>query len=122
VLDLTVKGAAELVATLAIAAAAVADLEAGFTAAADIINHASTAGAPRRTGRLAGAMTMKYDGRNSATLTNPLVYAVPIHWGRPAHSIEANPYVVRAATTTEHMWNRAIEDDAQRKLDEVHGA
>lgn len=121
-LELSVRGAAELTATLALAAAAVADLEAGFTAAASVIEHAQSGTAPRRTGRLAGAMTMRYDGRNSATLTNALVYAVPIHWGRPAHSIEANPYVVRAATQTEHLWNRAIEDDAQRALDRVHGA
>ena len=121
-LELNVRGAAELIGTLAIAAAAVADLEAGFSAAAQIIEHAQAAGAPRRTGRLAGAMSMRYTNRNEATLTNPLVYAVPIHWGRPAHNIEANPYVVRAADRTEHMWNKAIEDDAQRQLDKVHGA
>jgi hypothetical protein len=121
-LELSVRGAAELIATLAVAAAAIDDLAEGFEAATRIIDHAQSAGAPRRTGRLAGAMTHRYEGRNSAMLTNPLVYAVPIHWGRPAHSIEANPYVVRAADRTEHMWNKAIEDDAQRTLDAVHGA
>ena len=121
-LELNVRGGAELIATLATAATAIGDLAEGFTAAARIIDHAQSAGAPRRTGRLAGAMRTAYDGRNSATLTNPLVYAVPIHWGRPAHSIEANPYAVRAADRTEPMWTKAIEDDAQRTLDRVHGA
>ena len=121
-LELNLKGAAELASTLAIAAAAFEDLQEGFTAAAEIIQRAQSSAAPRRTGRLAGGMQLRYEGRNSAMLTNPLVYAVPIHWGRRAHNIEANPYVIRAADRTETAWNRAIEDDAQRTLNGVRGA
>jgi hypothetical protein len=122
VFNLRVVGGDALAASLAVAARDLADMNEGFTRAAQIINGAQRSSAPRRTGRLAGAMTIHYEGSNSAMLTNPLVYAVPIHWGRPAHHIAANPYVMRAADRTEHMWTGALEEDAQRILNGVHGA
>ena len=121
-IDYKVIGAAALAASLAKAARDIANLEAGFTAAADVIEGAQRAGAPRRTGRLAGAMRTTYDGPNLASLTNPLVYAVPIHWGRPAHHIEANPYVIRAARNSEPQWTAAAEKAAQQVCNEVKGA
>lgn len=119
---ITVKGAKALADSLAVAAKDVANLEGGFSDAGDVIDSAQRSAAPRRTGRLAGAMRTTYDGANVTTLTNPLVYAVPIHWGRPAHHIEANPWAMRAANASEARWTAAIERDAQKTLDGVHGA
>jgi hypothetical protein len=119
---LRVVGAGRLADTLAKAARDVADLSAGFTEAGRIASTAGASTAPRRTGRLAGAVRSTPDGRNATMITAPVVYAVPIHWGSPAHHIERNPFLMRGADRSEHQWMAAIEADAQRVCDQVEGA
>jgi mannose/cellobiose epimerase-like protein (N-acyl-D-glucosamine 2-epimerase family) len=120
-LELKVQGSARLKSTLEKAARDIADMSDGFAEAGRIIDAAGTSGAPRRTGRLASSVRSDRAGRNSSMLTAPVVYAVPIHWGRPAHSIEANPFLMRAADRTEAQWLAALERDAQRICDQVEG-
>jgi hypothetical protein len=110
-----VVGDAELAATLAAAAKALPTLD--TTQAARIIAGRIPSTAPRRTGRLAGSFI---SGRD--TITSPLVYAVPIHWGRPAHNIGRDPFVYPAAEHSEPQWSRALEDAGQKLCDGVHGA
>jgi hypothetical protein len=93
----------------------------GFRDAGEVISTAGSSEAPRLTGRLAASLTVTKEQRGSATITSPLVYAVPIHWGRPAHNIAANPFVMRAADLTESRWVSELERSAQRVLDKVRG-
>jgi hypothetical protein len=117
-----VRGGDRLAATAADAAKAIADLSDGFAEAGRIVTAAGETAAPRLTGRLAGSLRSAPAGRNTASLTSPLVYAVPIHWGRPAHNIAADPFLFRAAERTEPQWLGALERDAQRVCNGVEGA
>jgi hypothetical protein len=119
--EVRIVGEARLISTLDGAAKDLADLP-GIEDAAKIITAAGSAGAPRRTGRLAGSLRSARSGPNVAAMTSPLVYAVPIHWGRPAHSIAANPFLIRAADQTQTQWSKAVEHSAQAALDKVQGA
>jgi hypothetical protein len=110
-----VKGADALVSTMDRAAKALPDMD--TTEAARAIAARIPASAPRRTGRLAGSFV---SGRD--TITSPLVYAVPIHWGRPAHNIERDPFVYAAADASESQWSAALERSGQKICDGVHGA
>jgi hypothetical protein len=114
-----VVGDAALRASMDRAEKALPDIE--TEAAARIIAAAIPAAAPRRTGRLGGSFTASTQDKRG-TLTTPVVYAVPIHWGRPAHNIAANPFVFRAANATEGAWTKAIEDAGQKICDQVRGA
>jgi len=89
--------------------------------AARIIGAAVPAVAPRRTGRLAGSFGAATAG-GFGTLTSPVVYAVPIHWGRPAHNIRPNPFVYEARDNSESRYMAAIEHEGQKICDGVHGA
>ena len=119
--EVRVLGEARLASTLDGAAKKMGDLP-GFSDAAQIINAGAISAAPRLTGRLASSLRSSRSGPNRAQMTSPLVYAVPIHWGRPAHSIAANPFYVRAADSTQSQWSGAVEKSAQKVLDGVHGA
>jgi hypothetical protein len=57
---------------------------------------ASRAGAPRLTGRLAGAGRVEEGGPGRARLLVDTDYAAPIHWGWPAHNIRRRPWVTAA--------------------------
>ena len=118
---ITVKGAARFSETMNRAAADMADMRTADTKAARIVAGAGARAAPRLTGRLAASLTPSV-GRQTATITSPLVYAVPVHWGRPAHNIEANPFVWRAAQATQSEWMGGYETDAQHACDMVKGA
>jgi hypothetical protein len=111
----TVKGEDRLVATMDRAAKALPEMD--TTEAARVIAARIPATAPRRTGRLAGSFI---SGRD--TITSPLVYAVPIHWGRPAHNIQRDPFVYSAADASESQWTTALETAGQKICDGVHGA
>jgi hypothetical protein len=110
-----VVGEDRLASTMDRAAKQLSDID--TTEAAAAIANRIPATAPRRSGRLAGSFT---SGRG--TITSPLVYAVPIHWGRPAHNIEANPFVYRARDEAESQYLAALEKSGQKICDEVQGA
>jgi hypothetical protein len=110
-----VKGEAALMSTMGRAANQLPTMD--TTEAARVIAARIPASAPRRTGRLAGSFI---SGRD--TITSPLVYAVPIHWGRPAHNVERDPFVYPAADAAESQWVAALEHAGQKICDGVHGA
>jgi hypothetical protein len=118
---LVVKGAPELAASCDRAARDVADMRDGFEEAARIVASAASGEAPKLTGALAASVVGEVTGRNLATITSPLVYAVPIHWGVPSHNIAPNPFVTRARDATEDRWMRALEGNAQHVCDQVRG-
>ena len=115
-----IRGAPAFIASMSAAARTMADLP-GFTDAGEVIAAAASDEAPRLTGALAGSLQVIKEEKGSATVTSPLVYAVPIHWGRPAHNIAANPFITRAAEQTESRWVDALEHSAQSTLDKVRG-
>lgn len=114
-----ILGYPEFVATMAVAAATMQDLP-GLLDAAKELAVAASSEAPRLTGRLAASLTAVKETRGAGTVTSPLVYAVPIHWGRPAHNIEANPFIMRAADASDRYVGE-LEKSAQRTLDKVRG-
>jgi hypothetical protein len=119
---IAVRGGDRLAATAADAAKRIADMRDGFADAGRILTAAAVSAAPRRTGRLAGSLRSTAGASaNTASVTSPLVYAVPIHWGRPAHNIAADPFILRAAALTETQWLGALERDAQQICDRVEG-
>lgn len=77
--------------------------------------------APRLTGRLAGSFSATTQDKRG-TITTPVVYAVPIHWGRPAHNIAANPFVFRAVSAAEAAVTAALTTSGQKICDGVRGA
>ena len=117
------RGGSRLASTAAKASREIADLTAGFDGAASELANLAGDAAPRRSGRLASSLRpSRGTGKNTSTLTSPLVYAIPIHWGRPAHNIAADPFIFRAADRDEARWMAPIEKDAQRVADGVEGA
>lgn len=99
------------------------DLKEANAAAASIVAAASASRAPRRTGRLAASVRgNRAVGRATVSAGGAAVpYAGPIHWGWPAHHIEAQPFVVEAAQVTEPVWLAAYERDLAKAVDKVGG-
>lgn len=116
------KGADTCAATLATAARKTAEMDEAAREASQIVAAAAANEAPILTGALAGSLRVTTSGRNTGTITSPLVYAVPIHWGRPAHNIAPNPFLLRAADESETEWVHAFEKSLQRNVDAVKGA
>ena len=119
--SITLKGAARLEGDLDRAGRQLGDLRDAARDTARLVASAGSAGAPRRTGALAASLEPTA-GRNLSSITSALVYAVPIHWGRPAHHIEANPFLYRAAQRTEPAWAGVYERAVQKVADSVKGA
>lgn len=114
-----VVGEAELAATMDAAIRELPDLD--TTEAAHVVASAAAGSAPRLTGRLAGSITGSFQDKRG-TITSPVVYAVPIHWGRPAHGIVANPFVSRAWDRSESAVVSALQRSGQKLCDTVRGA
>jgi hypothetical protein len=118
--SITLKGAPRFEADLDRAARELEDLRDAATEVARVVRSAGSSESPRRTGALAASLTSSA-GRNLSTITSGLVYAIPIHYGRPAHGIEANPFLMRAAQKTEPVWTGIYERSVQRVADSVRG-
>lgn len=116
---LKVVGLPELTRTLAQAAKKVPDVDAYDAATAVTADIPGTA--PRRTGRLAGSFRPARQGK-VATITTPVVYAVPIHWGSTRRNIARNPFVYPAADAAEGRMSAALDKAGQKICDGVRGA
>lgn len=80
--------------------------------------------APRgKTGRLSGSgRASRAVGRVSVLFGGASVpYAGPVHWGWPAHGIEANPFVPDAAQATEPAWLPAYQTDLEHLAARLDG-
>lgn len=100
------------------------DLKAANEQAARIVAEASSARAPRRSGRLAASLRPSRSvGRASVIAGGAAVpYAGPVHWGWPARGIEPNPFAAEAAEATQPAWLPVYERELQRACDRVRGA
>lgn len=85
---------------------------------------AGAADAPTRTGTLAASI------RPAGTKTAGIVragrksvpYAGPIHWGWPAHNIEAQTFLTDAAKSTEAQWVPLYQDRLEKIINTIEGA
>jgi hypothetical protein len=116
-----VLGADRFASTLKAAQHDITTMEVGFAEAGRIIAAASAATAPVRTGALRASIHGEISGSNRVYITSPLIYSSPVHWGRPAHHIHANLFILRGADASEAEWSRAIERNAQTVCDSVQG-
>lgn len=100
------------------------DLKETYAATAALVAAEAVTGAPRRTGRLAGSV--KGNRATSKAVVNygsaRVPYAGVVHWGWPARSIKAQPFVVDAAQSTEPRWQEIFLDGIQAELDKVAAA
>lgn len=101
---LQVEGARELRRALKAAGVGIQDLKDANRQVADVV--LAAADPPHRTGRLAGSE--RAAGTQAAAIVRAggarTPYAGPIHWGWPARNIVANPWITRAAESTEARW------------------
>lgn len=116
-----VYGAENLAATLDAAAPRMDRLGAQARTAAAITLAAAHGLAPRRTGQLAASLGVTAWSRNTFAVTSSRVYAGVVHWGWPARSIPANPFVTEAAQSTEPAWLRRYATHVEATLDTVKG-
>lgn len=117
----TVKGEAELAATMGRAIAELPHLDA--IGAAEAVAAAVPATAPRgKTGRLAGGFRATRHGEDAMVDASGVEYAVPIHWGSFTRHIRANRFVYPAAHSSEPAQAAALEKAGQKLCDGVHGA
>lgn len=119
-----VEGGARLRRTLRQAGSDLKDLTAAHSATAQLVANAGRARAPKVSGALAGTI------RPSGTKTKAVVragfarvpYAGPIHWGWPARSIPAQPFLSDAATSTEPAWQNIYLAALDKTISKVEGA
>jgi hypothetical protein len=116
----TVTGEDTVARTLRSAGHKLGDLEKANQMVANLFVSRARDNAPRLTGALAAATVPEYS-RDEAGFSNVLPYFGPIHYGWPAHNIEAQPYVDEAVDETESDWLAIYEDAAAAACDLVHG-
>lgn len=119
-----IEGLTRLRRTLKAAGVDMADMKKANAEAARIVAAAGRAGAPRRSGRLAGTVRgNRAVGRAVVMAGGARVpYGGPIHWGWPARHIAPNPWLSRAAQDTESTWLPAYLDELDRIVASVKGA
>lgn len=119
-----VEGARQLRRTMRKAGLDLQQLKDAHAAASRIVAAAATSRAPIRTGRLQS--TIRAAGTTTAGIVRAgyksVPYAGPIHWGWPARSITADPFLVDAAADTESSWIGAYERNIAAIINTIEGA
>jgi len=115
-----VEGRKQLAASMKTAGVALGDLSQANRDAAGVVAPVAAQGAPHRTGRLAASLRGQ-GTRTRAGITSRLPYAGPIHFGWPAHNIEANPFATEAATRTEDRWTAIYQARIDQILSKIRG-
>jgi hypothetical protein len=119
-----VDGARQLRRSMRRAGLDLEDLKATHARIAGMVATTGKSYAPRRSGRLAASI------RPSGTKTAAIVragyarvpYAHPIHWGWPRRGIRANPWLSRAAQSSEPAWLAIYTREVDRILGTIEGA
>lgn len=118
-----VQGLSRFISTMRKAELDLADLKAANERASRTVAQWASLTAPRRTGRLGMSVrgTRRVSGARVLGGGAAVPYAGPIHWGWPARHITAQPFVSRAAESTEPVWRAFYELDVRRIIDGVRG-
>jgi HK97 gp10 family phage protein len=118
--DVKVEGLDTFVSTMHKAEQQLQEMGDAHRQASAIIASAAAAAAPRRTGRLAGSVRASASAKQGMVeVTAP--YAGPIHWGWPSRNIDAQPFAMNAARSTEPQWIKFYEAEVQKAIDDVKG-
>lgn len=99
---------------------ALADMKSTHAKAAQVIQRAALPGTPRRTGRLAASQKVTA-GPTEGMVTSHLVYAPVIHWGWRAHNIDPQPWLSKAAQSSQPQWLNVYEREIERILSNCEG-
>lgn len=117
-IEIRIDGSSRLVATLAAAAAKLADFSTPNSAAARAAASRAKAIAPKRTGALAGSIRAS-GTRRVGMITASAPHARPVHWG--ARGTPARPFLSIAAQGTESGWIKSYEQHVDDALNTVKG-
>jgi hypothetical protein len=119
-----VEGARQLRRTLARAGHDLDDMVAANAAVSALVATRAKSTAPHRSGRLAGSIRGSKAKASSVVRAGgaAVVYAGVIHYGWPAHNIEANPFLVDTARATEPQWRGMYLAGINKALSKVRGA
>jgi hypothetical protein len=118
-----VRGAKKLRRTMKAAGENLADLKSVHQAAGNVVVGAARPITPRessalvssiRASRLAGGIAVK---AGSARVP----YAGPIHWGWPAHGMQARPFLTEAASASEPTWVALYEQELDKIISRIEG-
>lgn len=121
--SITVLGLSRLRRDLRRAGDDLGDLKDANKRAGQVVATEAARRSPRKTGRLSGSgRSSRAAGRASVLFGGARVpYAGPVHWGWPAHHIEANPFIPEAAQATESTWLPAYEADLDKVAHSLDG-
>ena len=119
-----VDGARQLRSSMRRAGLDLDQLKSTHAAVAQLVAGRGRTAAPKRSGRLAASV------RPSGTKTQAVIragyarvpYANPIHWGWPRRGIAANPWLSRAAQSSEPAWVGIYTREVDRIIDTIEGA
>lgn len=118
-----VRGSRQLRSSLRAAGGDLAQLKAAHKEAADIAKGGALGRVPVRTGKLRA--TVRATGTNTAGILRAgyarVPYAGAIHWGWPAHHIEANPFLSDGSTETQPQWLPVYENAVDTAIEQVRG-
>lgn len=125
--DVTTKivGLSKLQRELKAAGIDASDLKKAGQNAAKIVMREAKRTAPVRSGDLRRSLRISASKNKAGVLAGnlgDLVYAPVIHWGWRARRIRPNPWVSRAAVTTEDFWYPQYFKAIEKALDQVKGA
>jgi hypothetical protein len=118
---ITVKGGDELRRTMGQVATDLADLTDVNNRGGDLLLAASRAKAPKKSGRLAGSLRT-VAGAAGFTVTSPLVYAGPIHWGWRERNIWPTYFLYDALDVKRAAILEAYATEVDDAIAKVHGA
>ena len=76
---------------------------------------------PRRTGKLAASLKSS-PTTTKARVSSTLPYAAPVHWGVPSRNLAPNPWISRAAQSTEQTWTDLYQKRIQALMNDVQAS
>jgi hypothetical protein len=114
-----VEGARELRRAMKGAGQSLKDLTSVHRDVGQVVMNAAQA--PVRTGRLQASMKSAPTG-TKARVSSTLPYAAPIHWGVPSRNLSPNPWISRAAESTEQTWTNLYHTRVQELADQVQAS
>jgi hypothetical protein len=121
--DVRIEGMARFRSTLRKAGHDLSDLKAANQRASAIVAQWASVTAPRRSGMLGSSVrpTTRVSGARVLGGSASVPYAGPIHWGWPARHIGAQPFMSRAAQSTESIWRGFYEQDLRDIIGQIQG-
>lgn len=119
----TVEGARELRSTMKAAGEDLGDLKDAHAEVAAYVATSARAAAPITSGRLAATVRGNRAAASAVVKAGSAAapYAGPIHWGWPARSIAAQPFLTATAAETEPHWTETYLAAIRRIVDRIHG-